>query len=575
MKKYGYTNNYTFYEYLYNHKYKVCSNFDITLVLPLLKIFKPTNMLDFSAGWGDRLIGAIAYGTKYTGVDPSECMEPIYKNIINTLSSNPNDYTVIKSPFEKVKLKENTYDFVFTSPPFFKLEIYEDSETQSSSYNLEEWKKKFLFPSIEKCSKYLKNNSYFTLYIEDYYKAQYVDDMFKYIEKKKLFNYIGNIYFYNEIRKKIRKIFVWKKIIKNFEYIDNKYYIIKELNYNKNFYLFRGRPYTIYYNKDYVLFLKKIIKSPYIEINNIKEIYDIKKKNIFIIYKYNNDNNIIKKINKLRNIYLNGFIRLYNNNTKKINLICCWYYGSTINSNLYNPKFIIEKYKYRNKFVNVISDQYLIGGSKQRALVPMLEQIKENIIIYAGPTIGYAHIALSYAAFLTKKKFVFFASDNNTTNLIKISKLYGIDVRYHNNYKQAKEESLIFHKKNNSYYISFGANDKLFNDILYKNIMKAWTIEKPKVIWIVAGSGTLLNILYKVFPKTFFNVVQVGKKIWDDMLDLKRTKLYVSPITFYNNARIKPPYNSVINYDAKLWEFFIKYGNNGDYIWNVGGDIDY
>ena len=31
----------------------------------------------------------------------------------------------------------------------------------------------------------------------------------------------------------------------------------------------------------------------------------------------------------------------------------------------------------------------------------------------------------------------------------------------------------------------------------------------------------------------------------------------------------------LLNYDAKLWEFFIKYGNNGDYIWNVGGDIDY
>ena len=151
MKKYGYINNYTFYEYLYKYRYKVCSNFDITLVLSLLKIFKPTNMLDFSAGWGDRLIGAIAYGTKYTGVDPSECMEPIYKNIINTLASNPDDYNVIKSPFEKIKLKENSYDFVFTSPPFFKLEIYEDSETQSSSYDIEEWKNKFLFPSIEKC----------------------------------------------------------------------------------------------------------------------------------------------------------------------------------------------------------------------------------------------------------------------------------------------------------------------------------------------------------------------------------------------------------------------------------------
>ena len=114
-------NNYNFYEYLYNHKHKVCSNFDITIVLSLLKIFKPTNMLDFSAGWGDRLVGAIAYGTKYTGVDPSECMEPIYKKIIDTLADNKSDYNVIKSPFEKVKLKENSYDFVFTSPPFFKL----------------------------------------------------------------------------------------------------------------------------------------------------------------------------------------------------------------------------------------------------------------------------------------------------------------------------------------------------------------------------------------------------------------------------------------------------------------------
>lgn len=211
IDKFDYINNYTFYEYLYNHKHKVCSNFDITIVLSLLKIFKPTNMLDFSAGWGDRLIGAIAYGTKYTGVDPSECMSPIYKKIIKELAHNKNNYNVIKKPFEKVKLKNNNYDFIFTSPPFFKLEIYEDSELQSSSYNLEDWKNNFLYPSILKCSKYLKKDCYFTLYIEDYYDACYVDNMFKYIEKNKLFNYIGNIYIFNEITNKFRKIFVWKK----------------------------------------------------------------------------------------------------------------------------------------------------------------------------------------------------------------------------------------------------------------------------------------------------------------------------------------------------------------------------
>ena len=41
---------------------------------------------------------------------------------------------------------------------------------------------------------------------------------------------------------------------------------------------------------------------------------------------------------------------------------------------------------------------------------------------------------------------------------------------------------------------------------------------------------------------------------------------------FNEKANIKPPYDSIIKYDAKLWEFVLKYGKDGDYIWNVGKD---
>ncbi len=95
----------------------------------------------------------------------------------------------------------------------------------------------------------------------------------------------------------------------------------------------------------------------------------------------------------------------------------------------------------------------------------------------------------------------------------------------------------------------------------------------PRRIWLVVGSGTTLNSLYKVFPKTFFNAVQVGKKVWEDQMDLTRTKLYISDEKFWNVAKIQPPYATVATYDAKAWKYILKYGRDGDYIWNVGKDI--
>ena len=95
----------------------------------------------------------------------------------------------------------------------------------------------------------------------------------------------------------------------------------------------------------------------------------------------------------------------------------------------------------------------------------------------------------------------------------------------------------------------------------------------PKTIWLVAGSATILSVLYEIFPKTYFNVVQVGAKIWDDQLDKKRTTLYISDEKFSHIAEQQPPYPTVSTYDAKLWKYFLKYGKNNDYIWNVGKDI--
>lgn len=101
----------------------------------------------------------------------------------------------------------------------------------------------------------------------------------------------------------------------------------------------------------------------------------------------------------------------------------------------------------------------------------------------------------------------------------------------------------------------------------------ALRISPPKRVWVVAGSGTLLSILYRVFPTSQFGVVQVGKKIWPDQLELDRTQLYVAEEKFFEVSKQPPPYPSVATYDAKVWQFVLQHGENGDLVWNVAADL--
>lgn len=210
----------SFNKYLTNNHIK-CELFGIPVVRDIYTYFNATDVLDFSAGWGDRLIAAISLNIKYTGVDPSVCMKPIYKQIIKKLSQNKKNYKIINMPFEKVKLKHK-YDFIFSSPPFFKLETYENNQIMQSikQYDtIDKWKTKFLYVVIDKCNKYLKKNKYFCIHIQDYLRYKYVEDMIRYIKDNTNMKYVGKFYYIytfnfqnNDDDKRPAFIYVFKKV---------------------------------------------------------------------------------------------------------------------------------------------------------------------------------------------------------------------------------------------------------------------------------------------------------------------------------------------------------------------------
>jgi hypothetical protein len=117
-------------------------------------------VLDFSAGWGGRMLGAFALGIPYIGIETNRnLIDPYYRLML--------DYNHFDSPLELIWGKaEDTdfsrmqYDVVMTSPPYYTLEKYEHMPAYTSK---DDFYNTFLIPVITKAWLYLKPNGHMIL----------------------------------------------------------------------------------------------------------------------------------------------------------------------------------------------------------------------------------------------------------------------------------------------------------------------------------------------------------------------------------------------------------------------------
>lgn len=195
---------------------KEATQFKITLVVSVIRFFHATRVLDFSAGWGDRLIGAIAAGVeRYVGVDPNIDLKPGHDRIIETFAPTMKDkYTIIYSPFQTASLPPNQlYDLIFTSPPFFDFEVYSQNQGQSILQfpKLDDWLIYFLFVSLRKAWSYLVVGGHMVIHISDVYKTHVTEAMNLLIQSKLMGStYLGLIASYGGADRP-RPMWVWRK----------------------------------------------------------------------------------------------------------------------------------------------------------------------------------------------------------------------------------------------------------------------------------------------------------------------------------------------------------------------------
>ena len=157
----------------------ICSQFKPNVAKVLYDKLGSENILDFSAGWGDRLAGF--YGSEtgeyYLGIDPRKENHPIYKEQAEfydkhrTLFEVKKKYEFLESPAEDVDFTKykDTFDTVFTSPPYFSVERYSYDDTQSwvRYKTIDKWNEEFLQKTLEKLCVSIKSCGYLIVNIAD------------------------------------------------------------------------------------------------------------------------------------------------------------------------------------------------------------------------------------------------------------------------------------------------------------------------------------------------------------------------------------------------------------------------
>jgi hypothetical protein len=257
----------------------------------------------------------------------------------------------------------------------------------------------------------------------------------------------------------------------------------------------------------------------------------------------------------------------------------------------FNPSLVINPYKINDNItVNVIDDGKLLGGTKQRALIRFIDYYSDyDEFVYAGPSTGFAQVALTMAGIKRSKKITLFIQNNSDylPNLTFWCQKSGANVYIYYDKLSNIEAAAKYYveiKEVKPFLIPFGLESPIYTNFLYEELSKVIHPEiNPKRLWLVVGSGTLLKVLARIWDKTEFFPVQVGKQIWEDQYDpevwkrmggRERIDKLKAPQKFFDPVYGKnlPPYASVANYDAKVWQQVVKYAENGDYIWNVASD---
>ena len=192
--------------------YNICIS-AINIIRPLVYMeiytkYKPTSVLDFCAGWGGASVACAALNIpKYVGIEINIALQLPYTNLLSYLKTkSSSDIQMIFDNALTIDYGAMYYDLVFTSPPYYFIQKYENNEEYLDKTHMNEH---FYKPIFTKVYKGLQPGGHFIINVcKEVYDTilcplfGHAHEMYPYKKSQRQNNY-------NEI------VYVWNKPIVN------------------------------------------------------------------------------------------------------------------------------------------------------------------------------------------------------------------------------------------------------------------------------------------------------------------------------------------------------------------------
>lgn len=256
-----------------------------------------------------------------------------------------------------------------------------------------------------------------------------------------------------------------------------------------------------------------------------------------------------------------------------------------------SPPVVLDKLRIGDRQIFVVRDDLLTGGTKQRACAPFLRELAEQgseHFVYASPFSGFAQIALAFSCRQLGLACRLFCEadprggEDGKHEFTRLAESFGAEVLLFETLAQAEaaaQEEVRRQPKMIKLPLGFDCEE--FRRHLKQQLRLRWAevLEdiggSPRQVWLPVGSGTLVKTFQKVLsPEIQIQAVNVHVLRADDqrILDVvnqSRVKVFSARMPFHERAQITPAVPSNAFYDAKLWEFILKFAQDGDLWWNV------
>jgi hypothetical protein len=117
------------------------------------------------------------------------------------------------------------------------------------------------------------------------------------------------------------------------------------------------------------------------------------------------------------------------------------------------------------------------------------------------------------------------------------------------------------------FFVPLGLKHELVTAGLIAAAMK---IPEPEEVWTVVSTGVLTRALQIAWPNATFHAVAVARNMKSG--EIGRADIVSAPEPFQKAVKEddRPPFPSVLTYDAKAWRYIPKNTGRDILFWNVG-----